>query len=156
MHLTILKKSYFPIINTSMAILEMKTVLRYVLFSFSKRSVFTFLIMKPKTKLSFSFSNIGSIITNFVCQNIKNIFWVRVKGTTLNFKYFPHVFVIKVSVLIIWSRTWQVPFPTWFRASSIVHLWRRYSHYVVLKAFTISESHYLNLRKNFFILFIWC
>ena len=94
-HLTILKKSYFPIINTSMAILEMKTVLRYVLFSFSKRSVFTFLIMKPKTKLSFSFSNIGSIITNFVCQNIKNIFWVRVKGTTLNFKYFPTCFCYK-------------------------------------------------------------
>ena len=37
---TLLKKSYFPIINTSVAILNivwMKTLLWYILFSFSER-----------------------------------------------------------------------------------------------------------------------
>ena len=46
--------------------------------------------------------------------------------------------------------------PTWFKASSIVHLGQRSSHQVVLKAFTISESHYWNFKKNFIMLFIWC
>ena len=32
--------------------------------------------------------------------------------------------------------------PTWFRTSSVVHLGQRCSHYVVLKAFIISKSHY--------------
>ena len=38
--------------------------------------------------------------------------------------------------------------PTWFRAFRIVHLWTL--------SITISEFHYWNLRKNFFMLFIWC
>ena len=73
----------------------MKTLLRYVLFSFSKRSVFTFIIVKPKTKIYFSFSNISSIIINFTSQKVENLFWVTVKGPTLNFKHFPTCFCCK-------------------------------------------------------------
>ena len=73
----------------------MKTLLRYVLFSFSKRSVFTFIIVKPKTKIYFSFSNISSIIINFTSQKVENLFSVTVKGPTLNFKHFPTCFCCK-------------------------------------------------------------
>ena len=38
--------------------------------------------------------------------------------------------------------------PTWFRASSIVHFLECCSHQVVLKAFTILESHYWNLKRR--------
>ena len=111
---TIFKWSYFPIINTSMAISNiawMKTLLWYVLFSFSKRSVFTFIIIKPKMKLCFSFSNIGSIITNFTSQKVKNLFRVTVKGPLGILNTSLHAFVVKLLVVVIWSHTWQVPFP---------------------------------------------
>ena len=51
----------------------MKRLLWYILFSFSKRSVFTFIIIKPKTKLCLSFF----------------------KGPILNFKYFSTCFCCK-------------------------------------------------------------
>ena len=129
----------------------MKTLLWYVLFSFPKRSVFTFIIIKPKTKLCFNFSNILSIITNFTSQKVKNLFRVTVKGSSLNFKYFCCKSVSCNYVITHLTST----LPTWFRASSIGCLWQNCSHLVVLKAFTISQSHYWNLRKNFFIFFIW-
>ena len=141
-----------------MAILNavwMKMLMWYVLFSFMKRLVFTFIIIKPKTKLCFSFSNIGSIITKFTSQKVKKLFWVTVKGPTLNFKYFPTCFCCKsVSCNYVITHLTST-LPTWFRASSIGCLWQNCSHLVVLKAFTISQSHYWNLRKNFFIFFIW-
>ena len=156
---TLLKQSYFPTINISMAILNivwMKAALWYTLFSFSKRSMFTFIIIKPKTKLCFSFSNIGSIITNFASQKVKNLFWVTVKGPTLNFKYFPTCFCCKSVSCNYMITHLTSSLPTWFRASNIVRLWQRCSHEAVLKGFTISESHYWNLRKNLFMFFIWC
>ena len=66
-----------------------------ILFSFSKRSVFTFIISKPRTKFCFSFSNIGSIITNFASQIVNNFFWGTVMGSSLNFKYLPICFCCK-------------------------------------------------------------
>ena len=146
--------------NSSMAILNivwMKTLLWYVLFSCSKRSVFTFIIIiKLKTKLCLSFSSIGSIITTFASQKAKNLVWVTVTGPTLNFKYFPTCFCCNsVSCNYMISHLTST-LPTWFRASSIVRLRQHFSHLVVLKAFTILKSHYWNLRKNFFMLFIWC
>ena len=111
---TLLKQSAFPIINTFVAVLYIvwvKTLLWYILFSFSKRSVFTFVIIKPKTELCFRLYNIGSIITNFASQKVNNFFWVTVKGSILNFKYFPTCCCCKNSVVIIRSHTWQVPSP---------------------------------------------
>ena len=92
-------------------IVWMKTLLWYALFSFPKRSVFTFIIIKPKTKLCFTFSNIGSIITNFTSQKVKNLFWVTVKGPFWILNTSRHAFVVKALFVIIWSHTWQVPFP---------------------------------------------
>ena len=53
--------SDFPIINDFEAILKivlMKKLLWYILFGFSKRLVFTVIIIKPKVELYFSVSNI--------------------------------------------------------------------------------------------------
>ena len=105
---TLLKLSYFPIINTSVAILKkewMKTLLSYVLFSFSERLVFTFIIIKTKTKLCFSFFNI-----NF------SKFWISedkepLKGPLWILNASPHAFVVKKLVVMIWSHFWQVLFP---------------------------------------------
>ena len=60
-----------------------------------ERSVFTFIIIKSKTELSFSFSNIWSVIKNFASQKVKDFFWVTVKGSTLNFKCFQTCFCCK-------------------------------------------------------------
>ena len=100
-------------INTFVAIFYirwMKSLLWYILFSFSKRSVFTFIIIKSKTKLCFSLSNIRSVIINFASHKVKDFFWVTVKGSTLNVKYFPTCVCCKSVGCIIWSHTWQVPF----------------------------------------------
>ena len=62
--------------------------------------MFTFKIIKPKAELYFNLSNAGSIIKNFGSQYVINFFGVTVKGSTLNFKYFPTSIVVKVSVVI--------------------------------------------------------
>ena len=58
-------------------------------------SVFTFVIIKPKTEICFSLSNVGSIITNFASQKVESFLWVTVKGSTLNFKHFHTCFCCK-------------------------------------------------------------
>ena len=65
-----------------------------------------------------------------------------------NFKYFPTCFCCKSVSCNYMITHLTSTLSTWFKASSIVHLWQRCSPQVVLKAFTISESHYRNLRKN--------
>ena len=128
---TLLKQSDFPITNTFVAILYivwMKTLLWYILFSFSIKSVFIFMIIKSKTKLCFSLSNIRSVITNFASQTVMDIFWVAVKGSSLNFKYLPTCFCCKsVSCNYMITHLTSI-LPIWFRASSIVHLWQRWFH----------------------------
>ena len=75
-----------------------------------ERLVFTFIIIKLKTKLN--------TVT----------FLVKVKGPTLNFKYFSTCFCCK-SVSCNYVVTYLTStLPTWFRASSIVQLWQRCSH----------------------------
>ena len=46
-----------------------------ILFSFSERSVFIYIGVKPEIELSFILSYIGSVITNFTPQKVKN-FWL--------------------------------------------------------------------------------
>ena len=107
-------------------IVRMKTLLWYVLFSFSKRSVFTFIIIKPKTKLCFSFSNIGSIVTNFASQKVENLFWVTVKEPTLNFKYFSTCFCCEGVSCNYMITTWQVPLPHGSEPSIIQSMLRHF------------------------------
>ena len=64
----------------------MKSLLLYILFSFSKKSVFTFIIIRPKSKLCFSLSSIGSIITSFASQ--KNFLRLRVTQKALQLTFF--------------------------------------------------------------------
>ena len=58
-------------------------------------SVFTFAIIKPKTEICFSLSNVRSIIINFASQKVESFFRVTVKGPILNFKYFHTYFCCK-------------------------------------------------------------
>ena len=78
----------------------MKTLFCYILFSFLKILVFTFIVIKPKMELCFSLSIIESIITNFVSQKVKNFFIVTVKGPTLNFNYFSTCFCVGSNYII--------------------------------------------------------
>ena len=91
-------------------IVWMKTLLWYILSFFSEKFLFTFIIIKLKTELCFSISNIGSVMTNFAPQKVKNIYWVTVKGSTLNFEYFLTCFCCKNVSSNLWSYNWQVPF----------------------------------------------
>ena len=127
----------------------MKALLWYILFSFLIRSVFTFIIIKPKTKVSFSFSNIGSIITKFASQKLKNVFSVTVRGPLWIINTSPHAFVVKFLVVIIWSHTWQIPSPHGSEPAAF-SIFGNDAHLVFLKAFTISESQNWNLRKKLF------
>ena len=123
----------------------MKTILWYILFSFSKRSVFYFIIIKPKAELwNFSLSNIGTIITDFASQQVKSFFWVTVKGSTLTFKFFPTCFCCKRVNHIL------VKYPS--------HMVQSLQHCLSLATllsldspcpFNISKCHYRNLSKNF-------
>ena len=108
--------------NIEHGVKENASVVHSVFF-FSKRVVFTFIIIKPKAKLCFSFPNIGSIITNFASQKVKNLFWVSFKGPILNFKYFPTCFCCKSVSYNYMITHLTSTFPTWFRASNIVRLW---------------------------------
>ena len=80
-----------PILNVAVAIeamVSVKKFLRNFPITFSKRSVFTFIVIKPITKFGFRFPNVGNFTTNFTFQQIKNFFGITCKGTTTNFKIF--------------------------------------------------------------------
>ena len=51
-----------------------------------------FIVIEPETELSFSFSNIGSIIINLASQKVKSFSWVTITGPTLSFEYLPKWF----------------------------------------------------------------
>ena len=60
-----------PILNVAVAIeamVSVKKFLRNFPITFSKRSVFTFIVIKPITKFGFRFPNVGNFTTNFTFQ----------------------------------------------------------------------------------------
>ena len=108
MRFTFLKKSDFIIINTFVKILNivwMKTRLWYILFSFWKKSVFTFVNIKPKTELS----SITSIIKDFASHEEEKMFKLQLRGLLWILNSYPNRFPIKVLFVILWSHTWQLP-----------------------------------------------
>lgn len=88
---------------------------------------YAFIVIETKTELCFSFSKIRSIIINLASQKVKCIFWVTVKGPTLNFKYLPRWFCCN-SVRSMWSQTWQVLFPYGSQLPILPIFRHRYSH----------------------------
>ena len=122
----------------------MKIILWYILFSFSKRSVFYFIIIKPKAELwNFSLSNIGTIITDFASQQVKSFFWVTVKGSTLTFKYFPTCFCCKRvnHILVKYPSHMVQSLQQCLSLATLLSLGSPYP-------FNISKCHYRNLSKN--------
>ena len=88
---SLLKNYKIPIFNAAMAIktiVSVKQFLRNFPITFSKRSMFTFIIIKPITKFGFRFPNLGDFTTNFTFEQIENFFGITCQGTTLNFKHF--------------------------------------------------------------------
>ena len=64
----LLKNYKIPIFNAAMAIktkVSVKQFLRNFPITFSKRSMFIFIIIKPITKFGFRFPNVGYFTTNF-------------------------------------------------------------------------------------------
>ena len=61
---------------TIQAIIIVKRFLGYISISFPESSMFAFLVIEPTPKLSFGFSNIGSLTTYFTSQRVQFFFWV--------------------------------------------------------------------------------
>ena len=60
-----------------------------------EKIVVYFIIIKLKAELCSRLSNIGSIVTSFASQKLKNFFRVTVRVTNLDFRYFPTCFCCK-------------------------------------------------------------
>ena len=65
------KISIFNAAMTIKTIVSVRQLLRNFLITFSKRSMFTFIIIKPITKFGFRFPNVGDFATNFTFSQIE-------------------------------------------------------------------------------------
>ena len=75
----LLKNYKIPILNDAMTIktiVSVKQFLRNFLITFSKLSMFTFIIIKPITKFDFRFPNVGDFTTNCSFSQIENSFGI--------------------------------------------------------------------------------